>query len=54
MKLVQYIPWMEKSVGAKYAFITTFMWYASLYCLDVGNVSSSIWIPLSNAIFGYG
>ena len=44
--------WMEKSVGAKYAFITTFMWYAS-YIVWMVNVSSSIWIPLSNAIFGY-
>ncbi|SCH04718.1 MULTISPECIES: glutamate/gamma-aminobutyrate family transporter YjeM [unclassified Romboutsia] len=44
--------WMEKSVGAKYAFITTFMWYAS-YIVWMVNVSSSIWVPLSNAIFGY-
>ncbi|MGL5348050.1 MAG: glutamate/gamma-aminobutyrate family transporter YjeM [Peptostreptococcaceae bacterium] len=43
--------WMEKSVGAKYAFIGTFMWYAS-YIIWMVNVSSSIWIPLSNAIFG--
>ncbi|RDY25442.1 glutamate/gamma-aminobutyrate family transporter YjeM [Romboutsia weinsteinii] len=44
--------WMEKSVGSKYAFIGTFMWYAS-YIIWMVNVSSSIWIPLSNAIFGY-
>lgn len=43
--------WMEKSVGPKYAFIGTFMWYAS-YIVWMVNVSSSIWIPLSNAIFG--
>ncbi|MGL6105945.1 glutamate/gamma-aminobutyrate family transporter YjeM [Romboutsia sp.] len=43
--------WMEKSVGSKYAFIGTFMWYAS-YIIWMVNVSSSIWIPLSNAIFG--
>lgn len=43
--------WMEKSVGAKYAFIGTFMWYAS-YMIWMVSVSSSIWIPLSNAIFG--
>ncbi|MGL5316443.1 MAG: glutamate/gamma-aminobutyrate family transporter YjeM [Peptostreptococcaceae bacterium] len=43
--------WMEKSVGPKYAFIGTFMWYAS-YIIWMVNVSSSIWIPLSNAIFG--
>ncbi len=43
--------WMEKSVGPKYAFIGTFMWYAS-YIVWMVNVSSTIWIPLSNAIFG--
>jgi amino acid transporter len=44
--------WMEKSVGPKYAFIGVFMWYAS-YIVWMVSVSSSIWIPLSNAIFGY-
>lgn len=43
--------WMEKSVGAKYAFIGTFMWYAS-YVIWMVSVSSSLWVPLSNAIFG--
>lgn len=43
--------WMEKSINAKYAFIGTFMWYAS-YIIWMVNVSSSIWIPLSNALFG--
>lgn len=43
--------WMESSVGPKYAFIGTFMWYASYLVWQV-NVSSTIWIPLSNAIFG--
>ncbi|MGL5346802.1 MAG: glutamate/gamma-aminobutyrate family transporter YjeM [Peptostreptococcaceae bacterium] len=43
--------WMEKSVGPKYAFIGTFMWYAS-YLIWMVNVSSTIWVPLSNAIFG--
>ncbi|MGL6104872.1 glutamate/gamma-aminobutyrate family transporter YjeM [Romboutsia sp.] len=43
--------WMEKSVGPKYAFIGTFMWYAS-YIIWMVNVSSTIWIPLSNAVFG--
>ena len=42
---------MEKSVGAKYAFIGTFMWYAA-YLIWMVNVSSSIWIPLSNGITG--
>lgn len=43
--------WMEKSVGSKYAFVGTFMWYAS-YIIWMVNVSSAIMIPLSNAIFG--
>ncbi len=42
--------WMEKSVNAKYAFIGTFMWYTSAVIWMV-NISSTIWIPLSNAIF---
>lgn len=43
--------WMEKSVGAKYAFVGTFMWYAS-YVVWMVNISSSIWIPFSNFLFG--
>ncbi|MEW8956046.1 glutamate/gamma-aminobutyrate family transporter YjeM [Clostridium sp.] len=43
--------WMDKSVGPKYAFIGTFMWYAS-YIIWMVNISSAIWIPLSNTIFG--
>ena len=43
--------WMNSAVGPRYAFIGTFMWYASYLVWQV-NVSSSIWIPLSNAIFG--
>lgn len=43
--------WMEKSVGPKYAFVGTFMWYAS-YVIWMVNISSTIWIPLSNSIFG--
>ena len=44
--------WMEKSVGPKYAFVGTFMWYAS-YIIWMVNVASTLWVPLSNAIFGY-
>ena len=43
--------WMEKSINSRYAFIGTFMWYAS-YIIWMVSVSSTIWIPLSNAIFG--
>ena len=43
--------WMEKSVNSKYAFIGTFMWYAA-FVIWMINVSATIWIPLSNCIFG--
>ncbi|MPM55064.1 Inner membrane transporter YjeM [bioreactor metagenome] len=43
--------WMEKSVGPRYAFMATFMWYSSNIIWMV-NVSSGIWVPFSNAIFG--
>ena len=43
--------WMCNSVGPKYAFIGTFMWYTS-YVLWMVNVSSGIWVPVSNLIFG--
>ena len=43
--------WMEKSVGPKYAFITTFMWYSS-YVIWLVNISSGIWVVVSTAIFG--
>ncbi len=43
--------WMEKSVGPRFAFVGTFMWFASNIIWMVG-VSSTIWVPFSNAIFG--
>lgn len=43
--------WMQRSVGRKFAFIGTFMWFAS-YIVWMVSVSSSIWVPLSNLIFG--
>jgi amino acid transporter len=43
--------WMEKSIGSKFAFMGTFMWYAS-YVIWMVNVASGIWVPVSNAIFG--
>ena len=43
--------WMSKSLNPRFAFVGTFMWYASYLVWQV-NVSSSIWVPLSNAIFG--
>ncbi len=43
--------WMDRSIGPKYAFVGTFMWYSS-YLIWMVSVSSSIWVPLSNLIFG--
>lgn len=43
--------WMDKSIGPKYAFLATFMWYAS-YVVLIVDMCSLIWIPLSNLIFG--
>ncbi|MBQ5696607.1 MAG: glutamate/gamma-aminobutyrate family transporter YjeM [Clostridium sp.] len=43
--------WMQHSVGRKFAFVGTFMWFAS-YIVWMVSVSSSIWVPLSNLIFG--
>ncbi|MGX6961955.1 glutamate/gamma-aminobutyrate family transporter YjeM [Vagococcus xieshaowenii] len=43
--------WMAESINPKFAFIGTFMWYAS-YIIWMVNVGSGIWIPLSNFIFG--
>lgn len=43
--------WMQKSVNTKYAFVATFMWYAS-YVVWLVNISSGIMVPASNAIFG--
>lgn len=43
--------WMASAVNPKFAFVGTFMWYASYLVWQV-NVSTTIWVPLSNAIFG--
>lgn len=43
--------WMKASVGPKFAFMGTFMWYASNIIWMV-NVGSGIWVVFSNAIFG--
>lgn len=43
--------WMEKSVGARFAFVGIFMWYAS-YVIWMVNICSTIWIPLSNTFMG--
>lgn len=43
--------WMDNSVNSKYAFVVTFMWFAS-YIIWMVNVSSGIWVPFTNLIFG--
>jgi len=43
--------WMEKSVGPKFAFVGTFMWYAS-YVVWMVNICSTIWVQVSTAFFG--
>lgn len=43
--------WMNDSVGPRFAFIGTFMWFAS-YVIWMVSTSSKVWIPLSTFIFG--
>src|SRR5665647_2447943 len=43
--------WMSLSVGPKFAFMATFMWYSS-YVIWMVNVASGLWVPVSNALFG--
>jgi len=43
--------WMEICVNTKYAFLVTFMWYAS-YVIWLVMITTTLMIPVSNAIFG--
>lgn len=43
--------WMEKSVNPTFAFIGTFMWYAS-YIIWLLSISTTILVPASNVVFG--
>lgn len=43
--------WMAESYKPRFAFIGMFMWYIS-YVIWMVNVGTSIWVPLSNIIFG--
>ncbi|WP_099223366.1 glutamate/gamma-aminobutyrate family transporter YjeM [Listeria costaricensis] len=43
--------WMNDSVGPRYAFIVTFMWFTS-YVIWMVSTSSKVWIPFSTFIFG--
>lgn len=42
--------WMSNSVGPRYAFIGTFMWYAS-YIIWMVNICSVIWMLAGPIIF---
>ena len=43
--------WMDKSVGPKYAFIGTFMWYVS-YVIWLLVLAITIWVSFSYIFFG--
>ncbi|MDT2829384.1 glutamate/gamma-aminobutyrate family transporter YjeM [Vagococcus carniphilus] len=43
--------WMAKSINPKFSFVGTVMWYSSNVIWMV-STGISIWIPLSNGIFG--
>jgi amino acid transporter len=43
--------WMSRSVGPRFAFIGTFMWFSS-YVIWMVSVASKVWIPFSTFIFG--
>ncbi|POP46610.1 glutamate/gamma-aminobutyrate family transporter YjeM [Superficieibacter electus] len=43
--------WMNKSVGPRYAFIGTFMWFSS-YVVWMVSTAAKIWVPFSTFLFG--
>ncbi|MGL4522694.1 MAG: amino acid permease, partial [Bacilli bacterium] len=43
--------WMSRSVGPKFAFVGTFMWFAS-YVIWMVSTASKVWIPFSTFIWG--
>ncbi|KMT58873.1 inner membrane transporter YjeM [Listeria fleischmannii 1991] len=43
--------WMNDSIGPRYAFIVTFMWFTSYVIWMVGT-ASKVWIPFSIFLFG--
>ncbi|MCS2156640.1 glutamate/gamma-aminobutyrate family transporter YjeM [Scandinavium sp. H11S7] len=43
--------WMNNSVGPRYAFIGTFMWFSS-YVVWMVSTAAKIWVPLSTFLFG--
>lgn len=43
--------WMNNSVGPRYAFIGTFMWFSS-YVIWMVSTSAKVWVPFSTFLFG--
>ena len=43
--------WLEVSVNAKFAFVGTFMWFAS-YIIWLVSTSAKVWIPFTTIFFG--
>ncbi len=43
--------WMNNSVGPRYAFIGTFMWFSS-YVVWMVSTSAKVWVPFSTFLFG--
>ncbi|MGS8722453.1 glutamate/gamma-aminobutyrate family transporter YjeM, partial [Salmonella enterica subsp. enterica serovar Infantis] len=43
--------WMNKSVGPRYAFIVTFMWFSS-YVIWMVITAAKIWVPFYTFVFG--
>ncbi len=43
--------WLEVSVNAKFAFVGTFMWFAS-YIIWLVSTSAKVWIPFTTMFFG--
>ncbi|EBI6617012.1 glutamate/gamma-aminobutyrate family transporter YjeM [Salmonella enterica] len=43
--------WMNNSVGPRYAFIGTFMWFSS-YVIWMVSTAAKIWVPFSTFVFG--
>jgi amino acid transporter len=43
--------WMNHSVGPRFAFIGTFMWFSS-YVVWMVSTAAKIWVPFSTFLFG--
>ena len=45
--------WMNNSVGPRFAFIGTFMWFSS-YIIWMVSTSAKVWVPFSTFLYGSG